>query len=430
MDVGTEVAPPVAEHPAAFRLTWYEYNDLGLFPVPGKVIKQETVNKVSEHWVNANPYWYDPQYYVHVYEYQVTLADPWNQIQNGRYFLSIEALYDSLPKMVQWGWMNTSEKSTPSAVAIDVADWYELVWPEGHPFFGSPMNMSFALTVPEPTPEPTLTPAPTRTLVPTPSISPVPTISLTPSPSFTPAPTPCMMQVGILPAASGPWINERDLRRLLQLYVPDYQSMILAFTQCYGGAFTDSFTDFPRTSILSATMAESPWELSYYGGYHDDAARAVSPGAGRAASDIHNAGVRGKNGREHPVQAGVPVSLESASPTGLIQGRNIVVYGGQPNNMDFADFSNISSNFLGQPNTMVLGLGGAPAAGWNFAATLENLTMTLSGHVRPRMDANRQFILFITDHGGLSLTPCEVPATAVFSTRTILFPFPLSWSIK
>ena len=207
----------------------------------------------------------------------------------------------------------------------------------------------------------------------------------------------------------GPDITDDMLRVMLDAFIPpqNAQSSLLIFTECYGGDKMDDFEGRPGTTVLSAT---SPCQPAYYGGYHDDAARALRPGEGRTSNDVHNAGVAGKDSQENPQQQGPGCSLEPTMPDGPIQSRHVLVYAGQPNNLDNADRDNIQDNFAGQANTTVTTVGASGAADdYDYPGSLGGLRDALR-QIGANMNPNEQFILFVTDHGdkGVYDTPiCE-----------------------
>ncbi len=217
-------------------------------------------------------------------------------------------------------------------------------------------------------------------------------------PPDAPLRTAVVVEAGTLSTASGPSIYDTQLRKMIDTFIPttNAHSALLVFTQCFAGNMVDDFADREGTATLSATAAgESAW----YGGYHDDAAKALRPGTGRTSDDVHAAGVAGKFSREHPSSSGTPVSLEPTSDTGEIQSRHVLVYAGQPGAEDEADCKQIEDNFAGQSNTTVTtvgckGNGTTP----DYPATLNGLRDALRdiGH---QMGPNEQFILFVTDHG-------------------------------
>ncbi|MGC9400470.1 MAG: matrixin family metalloprotease [Anaerolineae bacterium] len=198
---------------------------------------------------------------------------------------------------------------------------------------------------------------------------------------------------------SGPPITDYGLRQMLDDYIDDYQSTLLVFTQCYAGDMADDFADRDRTGLLSATAIS---QTARYRGYHDDAARALDTGEGRTSDDVHAAGLAGKSRHEDPFNAGDLISLAPVSPTGEIQSRHVLVYGGCDSvngALDRADRDAIEANFADDISTTVttVGMNGA-AGGWDYPGTLAGLRSALA-EISAQMDENEQFILFVTNHG-------------------------------
>jgi len=263
------------------------------------------------------------------------------------------------------------------------------------------------------------------------------------------------------------------LAELIKRYVPDQAPKLLIFAQCFGGdTAADSFVgSLPRVTILSAT---SPGQEAHYGGYHDDAARALKPGPGRSAQDVHDAGNQGRHvlepgedGRpptaeEHQMATEFPVtkgdlkafSLESTSATGAVRSRHVVVYVGDPDtksqkvkdqngltvptgkgeSRDFSDTADrdaIKKNFAGQPNTTVTTVGGpiAPNSnkgqdGWDNPGTVGGLMRAIqkAGQAiknAPQPD-QEQFILFVGDHGAQGAFPDEKPKKLASGTSSLV----------
>ena len=205
----------------------------------------------------------------------------------------------------------------------------------------------------------------------------------------------------------GPEIYDSDLRKLIDECIPEYHSALFVFTQCYGGDMVDDFADMERTAILSATQ---PGQKAYYGGYETGAGNALAPAAGKTSNDVHSAGVAAKDPRENPNANGTPVSLEPANPGGPIKSRHYVFYAGQPDARPGRDVDqrNSMKAALGSlPNTTFTSIGGNPAGetdngtdGWDFAGHLDGLKAALA-QIKPQMNADEQFIFFVSDHGGL-----------------------------
>ncbi len=217
-------------------------------------------------------------------------------------------------------------------------------------------------------------------------------------------------------------ITDFALRIMLDAFIPDHQSSLLVFTQCYGGDMLEKFKGRPGTGILSAT---SIGQKATYGGYDNDAAGALWPEEGRTSQDVHDAGVRGKASNEDPTQTGETVSLEPTDPTGDIQSRHVLVYAGCPDSgkgRDVDQRDTIVQNLSGQPNTTVTTVGGDGTGGWDYPGTLAGLRDALAA-IGQNMNENEQFILFVTDHGDRHPAAQDVMIPAPGSTGlTITIP--------
>lgn len=196
---------------------------------------------------------------------------------------------------------------------------------------------------------------------------------------------------GTLVADDGVDVYDWELADLISTHIPTYESMILAFTECYGGDKMDDFAGKPNTTVLSGS---TPGNTTQYGGYHAALSAALTPGSTTNAA--HAAGVAGA----HPTGD----SPTSAGPNQTIGGTNsthILIWAGDPNAQDEQDIQNIHNNFAGHPNTTITTLSGdgtGPNA--DGAATKDNLIDALDD-IGDVMNANEQFILFVTDHGDL-----------------------------
>lgn len=263
-------------------------------------------------------------------------------------------------------------------------------------------------------------------------------------------------RMGLISTRSGTMdITAPELKSLLDEFIPAAAPKLLIFTQCFGGniAQDPSFVDAPNLAIASAT---SPNQTGKYGGYHDDAARALKPVAGRTALDVHQISSQGKMTAAPPPEGvtrskdellkssewtrsagGLALSEFPLDPvgSGRVKSRHVVVFMGQPEAKnvlvqthdgnvtipsaqgtealidDNADRDAIKANFLGQPNTTVRTAGGQPnpenpAAGqngWDFPGDVEGLKKALreaGDAIRNSPDpAAEQFIFFVGDHG-------------------------------
>jgi hypothetical protein len=218
--------------------------------------------------------------------------------------------------------------------------------------------------------------------------------------------------------ADGP-IYDTELAEMIGAKIPDCVKKLLVFTQCYGGDFLDNFAGDPNTA---ATSANEPGKPAYYGGYDDDAAAGLRPGAGRTAGDMHgDASAPGaKDPRETPqTGGGLPVGGFPLDPVGTngISSRHILFYAGKPNAADDGYLDTIRDNFAGEANTTVRGVGGAPGH-YDHPGThkglqdaLDEIAAEIAASPSP---CREQFILFVSDHGDLH---------TVNPTRSICPPF-------
>jgi hypothetical protein len=236
---------------------------------------------------------------------------------------------------------------------------------------------------------------------------------------------------GRLTTNSGPAPYDWEIAQWIDQYFQDgspgngtvTSNVIYMETQCYeegadnfnatkGEAVGDAATDTVSFTNTTYLAAQQPGVTSKYLGYHDDAAFGLFPG--RTAAQVHTIGADGRNPRELPrIQGNFFRKVGGQTST------HILVWAGQPNNLDYLDVSNILLNFEDNPNTTVdilYGDGttnfgsGATSTG---AATRANLRAKLQ-EIGPKMDdgSDEQFIFFVTDHGSrpsISATPVTAP---------------------
>lgn len=235
---------------------------------------------------------------------------------------------------------------------------------------------------------------------------------------------------GRLTTNSGPAPYDWEIAQWIDQYFQDgapgdgtvTSNILYIETQCYeqgadnfnptkGEAIGDAATDtvgFTETTYLAA---QRPGVTSYYRGYHDDAAFGLFPG--RTAAQVHTMGADGRDRRELPrIQGNFFRKVGGGTST------HVLVWAGQPNNLDETDVINIVLNFESNPNTTVDVLYGNGMTGFGSgadsvgAATRANLRSKLQ-EIGQKMDdgADEQFIFFITDHGSRPLISA-VPVTA------------------
>jgi hypothetical protein len=193
---------------------------------------------------------------------------------------------------------------------------------------------------------------------------------------------------GTLVANDGRDIYDWELEAWIGTFIgDDYESMILAFTECYGGDKFDDFAGYANTALLSGSMAGN---TSQYGGYHRALAQALQPGV--TTDEAHADGVAGAAAGDTPIKAGVNVTVGGSHST------HVLVWAGKPNWQDQADIDDIRANFSGISETVtVLSGNGVGADG---AATAGNLMGALA-LIGAQMNSQEQFVLFVTDHGDL-----------------------------
>jgi hypothetical protein len=275
--------------------------------------------------------------------------------------------------------------------------------------------------------------------------------------------------------SGGQSIHALWLKQLLDTNIPPDAAKLMIFTQCYGGniAFSSYFRDAANTAIASAT---SPNQTGKYGGYHDDAAKALSPGEGKTAFDVHEAATEGRTALEPNDLGGEPsktnlflnsewpriagglnladFSLQSTASNGPVKSRHIVIYMGSPEAKNIAiqqhgsvsipskigtnavvddvdDAIRIFNNFKNEPNTTLHTAGGRPVAtnsvfgtnGWQYrgdywglARAIQDAGTAIKNSPNP---AAEQFILFVGDHGGQGADAAMAsPAVAAPMSKT------------
>lgn len=203
---------------------------------------------------------------------------------------------------------------------------------------------------------------------------------------------------GTLVANDGCDIYDWELRFLIDTFIDgDYESMILAFTQCYGGDMMDDFAGLPNSAILSGS---EPGNTTDYGGYHAGLSSGLMPGSD--TDTAHTAGVAHASSGDTPNTAGSTQTIGGTAST------HVLVWAGKPNQLDQDDIDNIAGNFGGNPNTTVTVLSGdGTGSNTDGAATLDNLIDAMDS-IGSVMGPGEQFILFVTDHGDLDAAATNV----------------------
>lgn len=222
--------------------------------------------------------------------------------------------------------------------------------------------------------------------------------------------------------------------------LPKETSKFLLLTQCYAGliARNPAIVALPKTAVAAGNSAQAP-ERGWYGGYNDDAVRALKPEDGRTAKTVDDEGMAGKHGLENPVATGSlalgDFSLEKVKAAGPVKARVIVIYAGKPSVSqewlktvngrtlpestgmspedaqrngysqvevsDVKDRQTIIDNFAGEPSTLIITVGGTGIDGWQFPGNEDGLNAAFAQakEFLASEAAPAQFILVGLDHG-------------------------------
>lgn len=249
-----------------------------------------------------------------------------------------------------------------------------------------------------------------------------------------------------------------QLDTLLKGRISPQVQMLFIAAQTLGGNLAYSFFQHRlNTLVLSGT---SPGQEAHYGGYHDDAARALKPAENATAEDIHRAGTVGAS-HTTPPRHGDPMSLSldykwgewptytgtispkdySLEPTtadGDIRRRVVLIYDPKPKSEfvlsefirdntipsdwgtlrefgSWQDINQIKSNFTGQANTWVRAIGGMPMTmgsglgkdGFDYSGDYYGLERAIreAGDFLNQDPMHSQFIMFLSGRGGGSALP-------------------------
>ena len=225
---------------------------------------------------------------------------------------------------------------------------------------------------------------------------------------------------GSLVTDSGPTVYDFQLQDMINEHFEDGSkgngtvdsNILIVGTSCYFGDFFDNFNagtgdaagggafdivGFSNTTTLSAQEAG---KKAIYGGYDDDAASALVPGA--TAQQVHTAGTNGKDASENPQSQGNLTRTVGGSTS-----THVLVWAGQPNAEDRSQINDIAASFptsATQTVTVLAGNGSAAqgTAHVDGAATFANLEQAIMD-IGALMDdgADEQFILYVTDHGNI-----------------------------
>lgn len=258
--------------------------------------------------------------------------------------------------------------------------------------------------------------------------------------------------VGTLSTAMGSSIPSPDVAAWLKKYVPAATNQLLILTECFGG---NALAYIPAAANLAVLSATSQNQLAIYGGFDSGASGALKPytppALATSAQDVYNAGVASaiaNNTGETPTVGGAgflapanfPLISTNANAT-TIQARQVLVYAGKPdggqNTNDVFQLNTITTNFKGEANTTVTGIGTDSSAPWSggpgTAAGLQMAILTAGSNISTSAipNANQQLILFTGDHGGVrdvaaglnrSAAGSATPTNAVTSPAVALPP--------
>jgi hypothetical protein len=199
------------------------------------------------------------------------------------------------------------------------------------------------------------------------------------------------------------------LEALISTHITTYESMILAFTECYAGDMLDDFTGYANTALLSATL---PGKIANYGGYHRGLVWGLVPGATTDAA--HQSGIAAHvaaGSYDSPWKLGPNLTVGGTSSTHLL------VYMGELGGLglDYEDMLILRDNFDDDPANTVTLLADHGFGSLEGPATRQALADALAT-IGAQMDENAQFILFVGDHGGLMVTVMAMPCNDTCST--------------
>ena len=242
-------------------------------------------------------------------------------------------------------------------------------------------------------------------------------------------------KVGTLSTSIGDSITDTQLADWIDELIPPATSgqRLIVLTECFGGDKVDNFAGKANTAVISAT---SPGETATYGGYDDDAAAALKPGATNTGATVHAAG--SGDAKATPTTGGglAPGGFSLApvaTPTDMIESRHVLVYAGQPDGgggtTDVMQRDTIKANFAG--DATVTTVGGAGGGGWDHPGSAKGLRAALKAIgddiANDPMPTKEQFILFVTDHGDLHKKDANNTIT-VPSCGALCLPTPYSSS--
>lgn len=245
---------------------------------------------------------------------------------------------------------------------------------------------------------------------------------------------------GSLVTHSGPTVYDWQLQDLIDEHFEDGSkgngtvdsNILVVGTSCYFGDFFDNLNgttgdgagggafDTVKFTDITSTSAQQAGKTAIYGGYDDDAAGALKPGA--TASQVHTAGTSGKAGSETPISQGSLTKTVGGSTS-----THVLIWAGKPNGQDRSQINDIAADFPAGPNQTVTVLAGdgSTSQGTSHvdgAATMANLESALST-IGALMDdgADEQFVLYVTDHGNIEkIDTSPKPVFSGFSDSYII----------
>lgn len=148
--------PPVPlVRPDAFKLSWHMDDECK----PGTLLKEITValtnchemyyGTVEQDWIPGQTnYEHEFQYYVDLLDPDVS-GDPWYETNGVRYWLDIQAVYETSNPLNPWGWKiaaNEPPWGCPSVVEYGASGWVPDTLPPSHPRPGMFFDLSFEVT--------------------------------------------------------------------------------------------------------------------------------------------------------------------------------------------------------------------------------------------------------------------------------------------
>ena len=139
-DVPGEVPFPDVR-PVSFILKWYANEEGADFDRPGRLIKKVDVplDRVDvSYYESGETVYQGQQLYVHIFQYDCDIEEPWEQEAGATYWISIQAVFDT-PTDNFWAWLSSAPgEGYPSSVSygLEGPDWERIDYPNDHPFYG------------------------------------------------------------------------------------------------------------------------------------------------------------------------------------------------------------------------------------------------------------------------------------------------------